>query len=140
MPLYDLVCILRTSAPRKAIADVLRRAAETVMDANGVVTDITNYGKRDLAYSIKRSGENIVQARGVAAVARLLRPALRPAERGGRQSAGSACGCRCAAPRAAAPLRGQRARADAAWPPVRRGTTCRCRSPRRPRRWPGWST
>ena len=103
MPLYDLVCILRTSAPRKAIADVLRRAAETVMDANGVVTDITNYGKRDLAYSIKRSGENIVQVRGVAAVARLLRPALRPAERGGRQSAGSACGCRCAAPRAAAP-------------------------------------
>jgi ribosomal protein S6 len=65
MPLYDLVCILRATAPRKAVAEVLRRAATTVLDANGVVTDIKNYGTRALAYDIKRSGELHSQARGL---------------------------------------------------------------------------
>ena len=93
MPLYDLVCILRATAPRKAVAEVLRRAATTVLDANGVVTDIKNYGTRALAYDIKRSGELHSQARGLRVAARARRAAAAAGVQGWRVGA--------AAPRAA---------------------------------------
>ena len=63
MPLYDLVAIVKATAPRNAVAEVLRRAAVGVMDAGGVVTDVKSYGLRDLAYSIRKAGETHVQVR-----------------------------------------------------------------------------
>ena len=109
MPLYDLVCILRASAPRKAVAEVLRRAATTVLDANGVVTDIKNYGTRALAYAIRRTGEIHEQARiGPRRCARLgrrggRRPARRPPEcRVGMSAPPRRAACRCGFARPAA--------------------------------------
>lgn len=57
MPLYHLVCILKAAVPRRGVAEVLRRAAVTVHDAGGVVTDIKSYGTRTLAYDIRLANE-----------------------------------------------------------------------------------
>jgi ribosomal protein S6 len=63
MPLYDLLAIVRAQAPRLAVADILRRAAVSVLDTGGVVTDVKSFGTRTLAYEIQRAGEKHTQAR-----------------------------------------------------------------------------
>lgn len=56
MPLYDVLAIVAAATPQRMVAEVLRRAATTVHDAGGVVTDIKSFGTRQLAYAIRKAG------------------------------------------------------------------------------------
>lgn len=57
MVLYDFLMIVKSSVPKNQVADILRRAGTRVLDANGVITDITSFGTRTLAYQFRTPGE-----------------------------------------------------------------------------------
>uniref|UniRef100_A0A7S0RSK3 30S ribosomal protein S6, chloroplastic n=1 Tax=Pyramimonas obovata TaxID=1411642 RepID=A0A7S0RSK3_9CHLO len=57
MPLYDLICIIKPTIQRPQIVDILKRTGQEVFKSGGVVTDITSYGTRPLAYDFKVRGE-----------------------------------------------------------------------------------
>jgi hypothetical protein len=57
MVLYDLMVIVKSATPRAQLADILRRAGTRVLDAGGVITDVTSFGTRPLAYEFKSPGE-----------------------------------------------------------------------------------
>lgn len=57
MVLYDFLMIVKSSVPKNQVADILRRTGTRVLDANGVITDITSFGTRTLAYEFKTPGE-----------------------------------------------------------------------------------
>lgn len=52
MPVYELFALLRADLPREKIVDVLRRTGSTVLQGNGVLTDLKSYGEQPLAYRI----------------------------------------------------------------------------------------
>ena len=57
MPLYDLICIVKPTIQRPQIVEILKRTGQEVFKSGGVVTDITSYGTRPLAYDFKVRGE-----------------------------------------------------------------------------------
>ena len=57
MVLYEAMILVSARAPKSACADVLRRLGTSVMEKGGVVTNVTSYGARTLAYEFKRPGE-----------------------------------------------------------------------------------
>ena len=78
MVLYEFLMIIKAATPRAQVADILRRAGNRVFDHNGVLTDITSYGTRQLAYKFKTPGETHfeVSGDGDASRVRLLRPVV----------------------------------------------------------------
>lgn len=63
MVLYEAMILVSAKAPRTACADILRRVGATVMERGGVVTDVTSYGARTLAYEFRRPGETHFEVR-----------------------------------------------------------------------------
>lgn len=57
MVLYEAMILVSSRAPKSACADVLRRLGTSVMEKGGVVTNVTSYGARTLAYEFKKPGE-----------------------------------------------------------------------------------
>ena len=57
MVLYDFLMIVKSSVPKSQLGDILRRTGTRVLDAGGVITDITSYGTQTLAYEFKSPGE-----------------------------------------------------------------------------------
>ena len=57
MVLYEAMILVSARAPKSACADVLRRLGTSVMEKGGVVTNVTSYGARTLAYEFKKPGE-----------------------------------------------------------------------------------
>ena len=68
MVLYDFLMIVKSSVPRNQVADILRRTGTRVLDANGVITDITSFGTRTLAYEFKTPGEKHFEVRARAGI------------------------------------------------------------------------
>ena len=54
--------MVKSATPRAQLADILRRAGTRVLDAGGVITDITSFGTRPLAYEFKSPGERHFEA------------------------------------------------------------------------------
>ena len=63
MVLYEAMILVSAKAPRTACADILRRLGANVMERGGVVTDVTSYGARTLAYEFRRPGETHFEVR-----------------------------------------------------------------------------
>ena len=63
MVLYDFLVMVKSSVPRNQLADILRRTGTRVLDAGGVITDITSYGTRTLAYEFTSPGEKHFEVR-----------------------------------------------------------------------------
>jgi|AntAceMinimDraft_12_1070368.scaffolds.fasta_scaffold77117_2 ribosomal protein S6 len=63
MVLYDFLMIVKASAPKQHVADILRRTGARVLDAHGVITDITSFGTRPLAYEFTTPGEKHYEVR-----------------------------------------------------------------------------
>ena len=57
MVLYDFLMIVKSSVPKNQLGDILRRTGTRVLDAGGVITDVTSYGTRTLACEFKAPGE-----------------------------------------------------------------------------------
>jgi len=57
MPLYDIICIIKPTVQRPQIVDILKRTGQEVFKSGGIVTDVTSYGTRQLAYDFKAGGE-----------------------------------------------------------------------------------
>lgn len=53
MPLYELFCLTRPAAGRKALAEMIKTAGTAVIQKGGVLTDVTFYGEQKLAYEIR---------------------------------------------------------------------------------------
>jgi len=62
MVLYDFLMVVKSSVPKNQLGDILRRTGTRVLDAGGVITDVTSYGARSLAYEFKASGEKHFEA------------------------------------------------------------------------------
>ena len=63
MVLYDFLMIVKSSVPKSQLGDILRRTGARVLDAGGVITDITSYGTQTLAYEFKSPGEKHFEVR-----------------------------------------------------------------------------
>jgi ribosomal protein S6 len=63
MVLYDFMMIAKSSVPKTQVADILRRTGLRILDAQGVITDITSFGTRTLAYEFKTPGEKHFEVR-----------------------------------------------------------------------------
>ncbi len=63
MVLYEAMILVSAKAPRTACADILRRLGANVMERGGVVTDVTSYGARTLAYEFRRPRETHFEVR-----------------------------------------------------------------------------
>ena len=61
--MYEAMILVSAKAPRTACADILRRLGANVMERGGVVTDVTSYGARTLAYEFRRPGETHFEVR-----------------------------------------------------------------------------
>ncbi|KAJ2722199.1 hypothetical protein GGI07_003476 [Coemansia sp. Benny D115] len=58
MPLYELVCITRSSITKESMKTLLRRSTETVLDRGGAVRGFVNMGRNQpLPYRMKRHME-----------------------------------------------------------------------------------
>jgi len=73
MVLYDVLVMVKSSVPRNQLADILRRTGTRVLDAGGVITDITSYGTRTLAYEFTSPGEKHFEVRTARRRAAFLR-------------------------------------------------------------------
>ena len=73
MVLYDFLVMVKSSVPRNQLADILRRTGTRVLDAGGVITDITSYGTRTLAYEFTSPGEKHFEVRTARRRAAFLR-------------------------------------------------------------------
>ena len=56
MPVYELFCLARPQVSREALASVIKTASNAVFSNSGLMTDISSYGLRDLAYPIRKAG------------------------------------------------------------------------------------
>jgi len=56
MPFYELFCLFRTDLPRNELFQAVKKTAERLMDAEGVITNIDPLASRELAYDIVRKG------------------------------------------------------------------------------------
>jgi ribosomal protein S6 len=144
MVLYDMFIAVKSTVPRSQMADVLRKMGHRVLDAGGVITDITSFGTQTLAYQIRKQGQGHLEVRVVGSLGASNRRVARS---------------RVVSARASRPNRIERPRFivsreqnptyvlsspfDASLPPrahpppprippraTRRRTTCRCRSTR----------
>ena len=77
MVLYELMVMVKSATPRAQLADILRRAGTRVLDAGGVITDITSFGTRPLAYEFKSPGERHFEVRVVDRSVRRCGPSRR---------------------------------------------------------------
>ena len=75
MVLYDAMIVVSAKVPRTACADVLRRLGTAVIERGGVVTDVTSFGARTLAYEFRRPGERHFEVRARARASRVERRA-----------------------------------------------------------------
>jgi len=62
MVLYDLLMIVKSTVPKPQLAEILKKCSTTVLDSGGVLTDITSFGTRALAYEFKIPGEKHFEA------------------------------------------------------------------------------
>ena len=65
MVLYDFLMVVKSSVPKNQLGDILKRTGTRVLDAGGVITDITSYGTRSLAYEFKSPNEKHFKAHTV---------------------------------------------------------------------------
>lgn len=65
MVLYDMFIAVKSTVPRSQMADVLRKMGHRVLDAGGVITDITSFGTQTLAYQIRKQGQGHLEVRVV---------------------------------------------------------------------------
>ena len=65
MVLYDFLMVVKSSVPKNQLGDILKRTGTRVLDAGGVITDITSYGTRSLAYEFKSPNEKHFEAHTV---------------------------------------------------------------------------
>ena len=65
MVLYDFLVIVKSSVPKSQVGDILRRTGTKVLNAGGVITDVTSYGVRSLAYEFSSPGEKHFEAHQV---------------------------------------------------------------------------
>mmetsp|Transcript_51106 Transcript_51106/g.95216 ORF Transcript_51106/g.95216 Transcript_51106/m.95216 type:complete len:147 (-) Transcript_51106:128-568(-) len=63
MPLYDLMYMIHPAATRQEVVNIVKRTGEYVSRSGGVVTAVTSYGTRDLAYKFKLKGESSYSSR-----------------------------------------------------------------------------
>ncbi|GJQ14725.1 hypothetical protein GpartN1_g6516.t1 [Galdieria partita] len=56
MPYYELFCLFRADLPRTELFQSVKKTAERLMDADGVITRIDPLASRELAYDIVRKG------------------------------------------------------------------------------------
>jgi len=91
MVLYEAMILVSAKAPRTACADILRRVGATVMERGGVVTDVTSYGARTLAYEFRRPGETHFEVRVMRGEGEGARTRDEGSERG---NAGTGGGCK----------------------------------------------
>ena len=63
MPLYDLMYVIKPVVPRQQVVEILKRTGEYVIKSGGVVTEVTSYGTRELAYDFKLQGEKYSEVR-----------------------------------------------------------------------------
>ena len=56
MPLYELFCLAKPALQRTQQAELLRSAAQVVLQRGGVLTDVKSFGERPLAYTVRRPG------------------------------------------------------------------------------------
>ena len=89
MVLYELMVMVKSATPRAQLADILRRAGTRVLDAGGVITDITSFGTRPLAYEFKSPGERHFEVRVVDRSVRRCGPSRRSPPRRARVSGGT---------------------------------------------------
>jgi len=89
MVLYELMVMVKSATPRAQLADILRRAGTRVLDAGGVITDITSFGTRPLAYEFKSPGERHFEVRVVDRSVRRCGPSRRSSPRRARVSGGT---------------------------------------------------
>mgnify|MGYP006128970717 FL=1 len=89
MVLYDLMVIVKSATPRAQLADILRRAGTRVLDAGGVITDVTSFGTRPLAYEFKSPGEKHFDVRVPHRSTTRGRPSRRSPRRRARVSGGN---------------------------------------------------
>jgi small subunit ribosomal protein S6 len=65
MPLYQITSILRATAPQSEVHDLMRRLTRIVIDRNGVLASINNWGLQQLAYRMRAHQEYHRQGRYV---------------------------------------------------------------------------
>ena len=63
MPVYELFCLARPQISQQSLAAVIKTAANVVLTNAGVMTDVTSYGHRDLAYPIRKAGSKYTEVR-----------------------------------------------------------------------------
>ena len=63
MPLYDMLAIVKARVPVAQVGQIMKRAAASVYDAGGVLTDVRSFGVNKLAYEIRKAGELHQEAR-----------------------------------------------------------------------------
>ena len=56
MPFYELFCLARPGLARASRADLMSSLGKKVLEAGGIVTDVSAHGERRLAYEIRRPG------------------------------------------------------------------------------------
>ena len=86
MVLYELMVMVKSATPRAQLADILRRAGTRVLDSGGVITDITSFGTRPLAYEFKSPGERHFEVRVIDRSVRRCGPSRRSPPRRARVS------------------------------------------------------
>lgn len=68
MVFFELFAVTKAGVPKQQLAGIIRALCQTVMDQGGVVTNITSYGERRLAYDIRRPGERHSEVRAARAL------------------------------------------------------------------------
>lgn len=66
MPLYEIFCLARPALKKPELHEIIKRSCQTVLAANGVVTDVTVNGLIPLAYTIRKVHGHYDQVRSAA--------------------------------------------------------------------------
>ncbi len=61
MPYYEVFALARPQLSTAQCAEVLRGAATVLLQKGAILTSISNYGERKLAYKIRRPGAAFTQ-------------------------------------------------------------------------------
>ena len=57
MPLYSMFCLIRPTLSKPQVADTIKRSAMTVLNNDGIVTDIISHGSVSLAKAVKSGNQ-----------------------------------------------------------------------------------
>eukprot|EP00958_Prasinococcus_capsulatus_P020711 scaffold2740_cov418-Prasinococcus_capsulatus_cf.AAC.7 len=87
MPFYEALLMLRASLPKTEMQKLVQKVGTTVINNGGAVGDLTSYGVRPLAYTVRKSGDRHSQAdmasmtllTGPHVIEELVTPEARPA-------------------------------------------------------------